>query len=113
MIDYKKAGTRIKEQRKSLGLTQEDLSEKIQITPSFFSQIETGNRKAGINTFVKISQELSLSLDYIFDNNIKQLSSGELDNIDRKIFHRLKKLSSKEKEFVLSMICLLEKYSAS
>ncbi len=112
MIDYKKAGARIKEQRKTLGLTQEELSEKIQITPSFFSQIETGNRKAGINTFVKISQELSLPLDYIFDNNINQLSSDRLGNTERKIFHRLKRLSDKEKEFVLSMISLLEKYSS-
>ena len=112
MIDYKKAGARIKEQRKTLGLTQEELSEKIQITPSFFPQIETGNRKAGINTFVKISQELSLPLDYIFDNNINQLSSDRLGNTERKIFHRLKRLSDKEKEFVLSMISLLEKYSS-
>ena len=67
MINYKKAGYRIQTQRKILGLTQEVVSEKIGITPSFFSQIESGTRKAGIKTFVSISKVLGISLDYIFD----------------------------------------------
>ena len=36
MINYKEAGYRIQTQRKILGLTQEVVSEKIGITPSFF-----------------------------------------------------------------------------
>lgn len=35
MINYKEAGYRIQTQRKILGLTQEVVSEKIGITPSF------------------------------------------------------------------------------
>lgn len=109
MIDYKQAGKRIKERRKTLGLTQEMLSEKIQITPSFYSQIESGTRKAGIKTFVALSQTLSMSLDDMLGNEIKAISTQEFDNADYKIFYHLRKLSDKEKDFILDAVISLEK----
>ena len=111
MIDYKQAGQRIRERRKSLGLTQEMLSEKIQITPSFYSQIESGTRKAGIKTFVALSQVLSMSLDDMLGNKIKAISTQEFDNTEYKIFYHLRKLSDKEKEFILDVVISLEKIS--
>lgn len=109
MIDYKQAGQRIKKQRKILGLTQETVSEKIHITPSFYSQIESGTRKAGINTFVSLSQELSISLDYILSNTIQMPSIDNFDDIELKIFRQLRSFSIKEKEYVLEMITSLTK----
>lgn len=109
MIDYKKAGQRIKEQRKKLGLTQEGVSEKVGITPSYFSQIESGIRKAGIKTFVSISNVLGVSLDYILCNTNKKLSHKDLDDIEYQIIYHLKNFSKKDKKFILDMIILLEK----
>lgn len=109
MIDYKKAGQRIKEQRKKLGLTQEGVSEKVGITPSYFSQIESGIRKAGIKTFVSISNVLGVSLDYILCDTHKELSHKDLDDIEYQIIHHLKKFPKKDKKFILDMILLLEK----
>ncbi len=109
MINYKLSGERIRKQRKLLGLTQEKLAENIKITPSFYSQIESGARKAGINTFVNLSQELSLSLDYILGNNVQPTSVDSLDKTEYKILHHLKKLSPKEKDFVLDIITSLDK----
>lgn len=109
MIDYKQAGQRIRDQRQLLGLTQEVLSEKIQITPSYYSQIESGTRKAGIKTFVALSQVLSISLDYILGNNVKEISTREFDSTESKIFHHLRALSDKEKEFILDVVISLEK----
>lgn len=109
MINYKQAGQRIRERRKSLGLTQEMLSEKIQITPSFYSQIESGTRKPGIKTFVALSQVLSMSLDDMLGNKIKAISTQEFDNTEYKIFYHLRKLSNKEKEFILDVVISLEK----
>lgn len=111
MINYKQAGQRLRKQRKRLGFTQEAISEKIKITPSFYSQIETGVRKAGINTFVKLSKELSVSLDYILGNTADIPSSENLDDTEYKIFHHLKNFSPREKELVLNIITSLEKYN--
>lgn len=46
MINYKQSGQKIRIQRHTLGLTQEAIAEKINITPSFYSQIESGTRKS-------------------------------------------------------------------
>lgn len=113
MIDYKKAGQRIKKQRNRLGITQELLSEKIHITPSFYSQIETGSRKAGINTFLSISRELSISLDYILGNSDTEISLSELDETEYKIFNRIHKFTAPEKEMVLDIVFSIDKYKKS
>lgn len=48
MINYKQSGQKIRIQRQTLGLTQEAIAEKINITPSFYSQIESGTRKQAL-----------------------------------------------------------------
>lgn len=109
MINYKQSGQKIRIQRHTLGLTQEAIAEKINITPSFYSQIESGTRKAGINTFVAISQELALSLDYILGNEVKSIDKNTFDDIALKIFHHLRTCSKGEKTFILNIIISLEK----
>lgn len=109
MIDYIETGARIRARRVELGLTQEVVSEKINITPSFYSQIESGTRKAGINTFVNISQELSLSLDYILCNNVLTPMPENFDEVEKMIFYRLKSFTESEKNCVLEVITALNK----
>lgn len=109
MINYKQSGQKIRIQRQTLGLTQEAIAEKINITPSCYSQIESGTRKAGINTFVAISQELALSLDYILGNEVKSIDKNTFDDIELKIFHHLRNYSKEEKTFILNIIISLEK----
>lgn len=105
MIDYKLAGERIRKQRKRLGLTQEMLSEKINITPSFYSQIESGKRKASISAFVNLSQTLSISLDYIFNNNISHINPDNFNEFEYKIFYYLQKFSDEQKKFTRLRLC--------
>ncbi len=112
MINYIEAGRRIKERRKELGLTQERIAEKINITPSFYSQIETGTRKAGINTFVSLSNELSISLDFILCNQPNNLLPENAENIDVQILHRMKDFTNVEKECVLELVNALNKVFA-
>ena len=111
MIDYEKAGKRIRAQRKMLGLTQEVVSEKVGITPSFFSQIESGARKAGINTFLNIANVLCISLDYILGNNFNNSDGNKLDDIEYQVLYRFKNFSEKDKTFILNMMILMGKNS--
>ena len=41
-INYKEIGNRIRQRRKELKLTQEKLSEILEITPTYISEIERG-----------------------------------------------------------------------
>ena len=109
MINYKKAGSRIKTQRKILGLTQEEVSEKIGITPSFFSQIESGTRKAGIKTFVSISKTLGISLDYIFDIAFDKSLIKDFDSVEYQIINNLRDFPESHKNLILDMIISIQK----
>jgi len=65
LIDNIAIGERIKNEREKLGLTRDEFSEKVDISNIFLSQIERGERLMSIQTLVKISAVLSISLDYI------------------------------------------------
>lgn len=50
-----------------------------------------------------------MSLDDMLGNEIKAISTQEFDNADYKIFYHLRKLSDKEKDFILDAVISLEK----
>lgn len=50
---------------KNYGLTQEKLSEIIDVSPSYVSEIERGSSISSLSTITKITQTLELSLDYL------------------------------------------------
>ena len=106
---YRLIGYRIQTQRKILGLTQEVVSEKIGITPSFFSQIESGTRKAGIKTFVSISKILGISLDYIFDIKTDKSLIKDFDSVEYQIINNLKLFPENHKKLVLDMIISIQR----
>ena len=63
-------GQRIIERRKKLGLTQEALAEKGDMTPQFVSYAESGKRAMRPENLKKISEALGVSADYLLTGNI-------------------------------------------
>src|SRR5699024_245473 len=55
--------------RRKKKYTQKELAEKIGVTPSFISQIENGISSPSDETLIKISKELSISLDSLRGGN--------------------------------------------
>ena len=60
-------GSRIKDIRNKKGLTQEQLSEKMEINPKYLSSIERGNENPTLNTLIKVSESLEVDLGEIFN----------------------------------------------
>lgn len=63
-------GKRIIERRKKLGLTQETLAEKGDMTPQFISYAESGKRAMRPENLLKISTALEVSADYLLTGDI-------------------------------------------
>ena len=63
-------GQRIIERRKKLGLTQEALAEKSDVTPQFVSYAESGKRAMRPENLLKISEALGVSTDYLLTGDI-------------------------------------------
>lgn len=62
-LDYKAIGQRIRQYRKLKKLSQEELSEKIGISPTHMSHIETGGTKLSLPVLVEIAKSLNVSTD--------------------------------------------------
>ncbi len=69
-ICLKEIGQRIVERRKKLGLTQEALAEKGDITTQFVSYAEAGKRAMRPENLKKISSALEVSADYLLTGDI-------------------------------------------
>ena len=84
-LDYKAIGERIRKYRKALGLSQEELAERVDISTTHISHIETGSTKLSLQVLVNISNALSVQTDQLlFDSAITdsvQLESSLIEKI--------------------------------
>ena len=62
-MDYYKIGQRIRKYRKAKGLSQEELAEKVNISVTHISHIETGNTKLSLSVFVDLANALEVQAD--------------------------------------------------
>lgn len=81
---FKEIGNRIKEIRKSKHLSQNDMAELIQVSPSYFSDIENGKANISLDIFMRITEALQVSADWLLRTNIPQVTNiqeGEIVGI--------------------------------
>lgn len=71
-LDYKAIGKRIKIARIGLDLTQEQLADKVSLSPTHMSNVETGTTKVSLTTIVKIANALGVTLDDLLCDNLLQ-----------------------------------------
>ncbi|MBD8922906.1 XRE family transcriptional regulator [bacterium] len=87
-LNYIEIGKRIKIKRKELNLTQEKLSEIIDVSPSYISEIERGSSICSLATITNIAHTLNTSLDYlvlgITANNANEIFKEILQSIPAK-----------------------------
>lgn len=63
-INYKDIGERVRRERRGKGLTQQELAELVDQTPTNISHIERGATKAGLPTLVALANALDVTVDY-------------------------------------------------
>lgn len=64
-MNYAAMGARIRRRRREIGLTQEQLAEAAEVSPSFLGHIERGTRTASIDTLVRLCLALNMSADAV------------------------------------------------
>ena len=93
----KDVGIRIMERRKKLGLTQEALAEKSDLTTQFVSYAESGKRGMRPENLMKIAAALGVSTDYILTGDI-------IDKDKLLLSEKLGKLTAEEIRLVEGII---------
>ncbi|MBI3399550.1 MAG: helix-turn-helix transcriptional regulator [Deltaproteobacteria bacterium] len=101
MKDVKKLfGTRMKELRKNIGLSQEQLAEKAEVSSKYISRIEMGQHFPSIDTLVKLANALNVELKDFFEfspetrnpKELKKLIGNMLNDSDEDKLRLLAKL---------------------
>ena len=56
--EFSNIGSKIRKERRAKGLSQSDLSKKLEISPSYLNLIESGRRSITVSILIKIGNEL-------------------------------------------------------
>ena len=99
-MDMIAIGSKIKEARERAHLTQEELAEIIDISPTHMSVIERGVKTPKLDTFVKIVKALNLSADALLLDGMDQVN----DSIVAELSVRLGRLSDEDRNRILNAI---------
>ena len=70
MVDYEKMGKRMKYKRQIKSMNQEDIAKAVQISPSYYGNIERGNRVPSVDTLVAIANALGVGVDFLLADSL-------------------------------------------
>lgn len=109
-MDYYGIGQKIRKFRKAQGLSQEELAEKIGISVTHMSHIETGNTKLSLPVFVDIANVLDVQTDDLL--NDRDIIDGTKAN--RELAEILEKCTTEQlsliTDVVKAMLISINKY---
>lgn len=104
-IDYRLIGSRVKQRRKALNLTQEKLAEKLSVSVGYVSQVERGITKISLDLLGEISDILGCDIaELVTDSSVK--SNGYLVN---EISEKISVLDENERQIIFGIIDLMNK----
>lgn len=92
-------GERLRSRRTSLGLTQESISNQIDISLRYYQMIERGERKVSLDTLIALSRILNVSIDYLLFGDVAH-------TLDNPISDLLSRLSPRQREDALKILQL-------
>jgi len=104
---YKSLGSRVRAERKKLGLTQEELAEKVDLTGNFLGHIERGTKKASLDTMKKLADALEIPMENLFAE-VKYIPKKE-DLLLKKIVSAVRDKEPAEKKLLLKLAKLVLK----
>ena len=104
-VDYKLIGRRIKNERLNLGLTQETMAERLDVTNGYVSQVERGITKISLELLAKIAVVLDKDISFFVSGSAIESENYMLDGITP----AFKQLSKRDKKLVSDIIRIMLK----
>ena len=101
-IDYKLIGDRIKKARKSNGITQDVLAEKLNVSVGYVSQVERGITKISLDLLGAISSILECDIAGL----ITESATNSSEYMESELLDEIRKLDGKKKKYILEIIRL-------
>ena len=99
-MDFIAVGKRIKEAREREGLTQEELAEYVDMSPTHISVIERGKKGLRLENLVRIANVLGVSPDELLQDVANQAQVGVINELTGQIMQ----LPSEQRTRVINAI---------
>ena len=80
-MDYYEIGQRIRKYRKAHGFSQEELAERVNISTTHMSHIETGTTKLSLSVLVSLSEALEVDTDKLLFSTKRANKSAYTEEI--------------------------------
>lgn len=97
-IDYEVIGQRIKKARLEKGLTQERLSEEIDVTTVYISRIERGS-KVNLERLAQIARVLGVTIEYLLTG----AATKNENYLDKDLYDILKECTPKKQRLIYNI----------
>ena len=97
-LDYNAIGRRIRTARKELKLTQENVSEQVNLSVPHLSHIECGRTKVSLPSLISIANALHTTVDSLLYDNIE----ASRDAYDKDFKDLLRDCDADEKSVILA-----------
>jgi len=98
--NLKEMGARVRDARLKLNLSQVALAELAQLHPTYISQIENGKANLSIDVFIRLTEALQVSADWLLRSNVPTVNQLE----EHEIVSLLSDCSATERKTILKMI---------
>lgn len=99
-------GERIKQKRVILGMSQDELAEKIDRATKYCSDIERGMCGMSIETMIALSQTLDMTLDYMIFGESTELEEARQEQSEMALMHAISKCPERQRANALRMLQL-------
>lgn len=109
-MDYCKIGQNIRKYRKEMNLSQEELAEKVFISTTHMSHIETGSTKLSLPVLVDLAKVLGVSADDILTEDFNNPKTQLANDIENVISSCTPKQASILSEIIINTKNILDKY---
>ena len=98
-------GGRVREERRRLDLTQEELAERVGLSTNYIAHLERGSRGASLQTLEQVAGVLDVPVASLFVAGPSSSSSGSRSVQDdvRRIVARLKGMDSRTRQLVFNL----------
>lgn len=95
-----KIGTRIRNYRKSAGLTQEKLAAMSGLHNTYIGQLERGEKNATLDSIAKVTEALNIPLETLFKNVDMDTSLSPIDEC----YDLLTELTADEQKAIVNIV---------
>ena len=104
-LNYKRIGHRVQELRKMRRLSQADLAELTDMSVPYISHIETALKKPSLESVVKISDALGVTVDQLLNGN----QNNDHHTYEAEVAELLADCNSKERRMVFELVAMLKR----